>query len=398
MKRIISIYTTLGIIFILASCNHIQMTESKNYQSIERDYWPTEGWLVSIPEEENMNSDYLEDMLQYIIDEEYSVDSILLIRNGYLVFERYFQEYDETVIHEVFSVTKSILSCLIGIAVKENLLELNQTLVSFFPDRVIDNLDSAKQNITIEHLLTMSSGLAWIEAIHDSIFFNSEDPVQYVLDRPMDAAPGEIFNYNTGAAHLLSAILQNVTEQTSLSYAQEKLFVPLGIENIDWDSDPQGIYFSGHGLSLRPRDMAKFGFLYLNNGTWNAEQIISENWVSTSRTKYNYTAEAFDYGYLWWLYPQYDSYSAEGFLGQIIHVFPEYDLIAIVTSSSFRTHTLVPTLISDYILPSLNEYPYTPTPTTAITTENTSLAIISVAFTVALLWIKIFEKSRKKMK
>lgn len=391
MKRTISTYVTISIILILASCN-FQMIESINYQSVERDYWPTNGWEVSTPEEENMNSQYLESMLQYIIDEEHSVDSILLIRNGYLVFERYFQEYNETAIHQVYSVTKSIMSCLIGIAVEENLLTVNQTLLSFFSDRVIENLDTAKENITVEHLLTMSSGLAWIEAIHDSIFFTSEDPVQYLLDRPMDTVPGEIFNYNTGAAHLLSAILQNVTELTTLSYAQEKLFDPLGIENVDWDIDPQGIYFGGHGLSLRPQDMAKFGFLYLNNGTWNAEQIISENWVSTSRTKYNYTAEAFDYGYLWWLYPQYDSYSAEGFLGQIIHVFPEYDLIAIVTSSSFRTHTLVPTLISDYILPSLNEYPYTPTPSTAITTENTSLAIISVAFTVALLWIKIFEK------
>lgn len=396
MKRTISIYATISIIFILVSCNFIQMAQSTNYQSVECDYWPTNGWEVSTPEEENMNSEYLEGMLQYIIDEDYSIDSILLIRNGYLVFERYFQEFTETTIHQLYSVTKSVMSCLIGIAVKENLLTVNQTLVSFFPDRVIENLDSGKENITIEHLLTMSSGLAWMEAINDPVFFASDDPVQYLLDRPMDTAPGEIFNYNTGAAHLLSAILQNVIEQTTLSYAQEKLFDPLGIENVDWDKDPQGNYFGGHGLSLRPRDMAKFGFLYLNNGTWNTEQIISENWVNTSRTNYNYIAEAFNYGYLWWLYPQYDSYSAEGFLGQIIHVFPKYDLIAVVTSSLFSTHTLIPTLISNYILPSLNEYPFTPTPTTTITTENTSLAIIPIAFIAALVWIKMSEKIRKK--
>ncbi|MHA1556559.1 MAG: serine hydrolase domain-containing protein, partial [Candidatus Heimdallarchaeota archaeon] len=326
---------------------------------------------------------------------DYSIDSILLIRNGYLVFERYFQEFTETTIHQLFSVTKSIMSCLTGVAVEENLLTLDQTLVSFFPDRVIDYLDSAKENITVEHLLTMSSGLDWVEAIQDPLCFGSEDPIQYVLDRPMDATPGEIFNYNSGAAHLLSAILTNVTEQTTLDYAQEKLLDHLGIENINWAKDSQGIYFGGHGISLNSRDMAKFGFLYLNNGTWETEQIISENWIINSRNRYNYTVEGNDYGYLWWLYPQYDSYTAQGFLGQIIHVFPKYDLIVVVTSSAFDTHFLIPTLISDFILPSLNEYPYTTTPTTTVTTDNTSLAIIPVAFAVALFWIKIAERRRK---
>ena len=267
-----------------------------------------------------------------------------------MVFEEYFNGWDETGIHQLFSVTKSVISCLIGIAVEEGLLEINQTVLSFFPDKVIDNLDADKQNITIEHLLTMSSGLSWIEAIHDGIGFSSDDPVQYILDRPMVAAPGEEFNYNSGNAHLLSAILQNVTGQSTLNYAQEKLFDYLGIDNLSWDIDAQGIYFGGHGLSLCSQDMAKFGFLYLNNGTWDGYQVIPEDWVEASITKYTYTVDSADYGYLFWLYPEFDHYAAQGFMGQRILIFPKYDFIAIVTSPSYSTVYLIPILVSDLSL------------------------------------------------
>jgi len=380
----------LSVILILFAFNIVKINYTTSIQANEPDYWPINGWVTSTPEEENMNPVFLEDMLQYIEDEGYSIDSILLIRNGYLVFERYFNGWNETAYHNLFSVTKSVMSCLIGIAIEEELLQLNQTMISFFSDRVIDNLDYAKQNITIEHLLTMSSGLDWIEAIHSGIFTGSDDPLQYVLDRPMVAAPGEVFNYNTGVAHMLSAILQNVTSQTTLSYASEKIFDLLGIDNLDWTIDPQGVYFGGHGLSLAPRDMAKFGFLYLNNGTWNGSQIISEDWVRVSNSKYNYTVEGTDYGYLWWLYPKYESYSAEGFLGQIIHIIPKYDFIVVVTSSALTTRVLIPILLSDYLLPSINEYPYTP-PTT-----HTDIASLLVSVIPTLLFVIQIKNKRSK--
>ncbi|MHA1186192.1 MAG: serine hydrolase domain-containing protein [Candidatus Heimdallarchaeota archaeon] len=369
MKRKISIITALGILLIICSFSFVNVSYSSGINANAPDYWPTTGWLTSTPEEENMNPIYLDNMLQYIIDEEYNVDSILLIRNGYLVFERYFNGWNDSAYHSIFSITKSVVSCLYGVAVEEGLVQLNQTLTSFFTNRTIANLDSAKQNITIEHLLTMSSGIDWLEVINMFQFAGSEDPIQYVLDRPMDAFPGEVFNYNSGAVHLLSAILQNVTGTTTKAYAEEKLFTPLGITNFNWDKDPQGIYFGGHGLSLTSPDMAKFGFLYLNNGTWDSSQIISEEWFSESISKYNYSILAEDYGYLWWLNPDYDNFCAQGFMGQRIFVFQKYNFIAVITSPEYSTVYLAPILVSDFLLPSINEYPYTPptTPTVPIT-------------------------------
>ncbi|MHA1433914.1 MAG: serine hydrolase domain-containing protein, partial [Candidatus Heimdallarchaeota archaeon] len=183
------------------------------------------------------------------------------------------------------------------------------------------------------------------------------------LDRPMSAFPGEEFNYNSGAAHLLSAILQNVTGQSTKDFAVEKVFTPLGITNFDWSLDPQGIYYGGHGISFTPQDMAKFGFLYLNNGTWDSSQIITEEWVSISKTKYNYTVVRENYGYLWWLNPEFDNFCAQGFMGQRIFVFQKYNFIAVFTSSNYDNVYLIPILVSDFLLPSLNEYPKTPPPT-----------------------------------
>ncbi len=392
MKRKSSFYTALFILFTICSFSVVNVKNSSSIFTIELDYWPTTGWLTSTPEEENMNPDYLDAMLQYIIDEEYNVDSILLIRNGYNVFERYFNGWNDSAYHSIFSITKSVISCLYGIAIEEGLVQLNQTMTSFFPNKTLANLDSAKQNITIEHLLTMSSGINWLEAWNVIQFTSSDDPLQYVLDQEMDAFPGEKFNYNSGAVHILSAILQNVTGTTTKAYADVKLFTPLGITNYDWTIDPQGIYYGGHGLSLTSPDMAKFGFLYLNNGTWDSEQIISEEWVSESITKYNYSVSSEDYGYLWWLNPDYSYFSAEGFMGQRIFVFQKYNFIAIITSPQYSTVYLTPILVSDFLLPSLNEYPYTP----LITTTNDTLLLIGVIPVLFLITIFIKYHSKRK--
>ncbi|MHA1185962.1 MAG: serine hydrolase domain-containing protein [Candidatus Heimdallarchaeota archaeon] len=386
MKRNASIITTLSMLLVICSFSFVNIKNSSSIIVNSPDYWPTTGWLTSAPEEENMNPLYLENMLQYIIDEEYNVDSILLIRNGYNVFERYFNGWNDSAFHSIFSITKSVMSCLYGIAIEEGLVHLNDTLTSFFTNRTIANLDSAKQNITIEHLLTMSSGIDWNELFSVIQFTNSEDPIQFVLDRTMDAFPGEEFNYNSGAVHLLSAILQNVTGTTTKAYADEKLFTPLGISNYNWDKDPQGIYYGGHGLSLTSPDMAKFGFLYLNNGTWDSDQIVPEEWISVSISKYNYSVLSEDYGYLWWLYPDYDNFCAQGFMGQRIFVFQKYNFIAVITSPEYSTVYLVPILISDFLLPSLNEYPYTP-PTTPTAATSLLIGVIPV-----LCLITIFTK------
>lgn len=384
MKRKFTIYSTISVIFIICLVSLAKVNLSASIMTKTPDYWPTTGWLTSTPEEEDMNPVYLSNMLQYIDDEGYVLDSILLIRNGYLVFEHYFNGWNDSAIHQLFSVTKSVISCLIGIALEDGLLELNETMVSFFPNKTIANLDSVKENITIEHLLTMSSGISWTEVFQTIQFTTSDDPLQYVLDREMDANPGEVFNYNSGATHILSAILQNVTGQTTKEYAIEKVFTPLGISNIDWTADPQGIYYGGHGLSLTPRDMAKFGFLYLNNGTWDSSQIVTNEWVSISKSRYNYTVSSEAYGYLWWLYPKYDNFCAQGFMGQRIFVFQKYNFIAVTTSFEYKNVNLIPILVSDFLLPSLNEYPYTPPTTPAVDASNLQTLIPPLLFVLIL--------------
>ncbi|MFW9924398.1 MAG: serine hydrolase domain-containing protein, partial [Candidatus Thorarchaeota archaeon] len=297
------------------------------------------------------------------------------------VFCHYFFSNNKSSLHQQFSVTKSFTSALIGIAIDEGYLNLNDTVLDFFSNREIDNWDDRKLNITIEHLLSMNSGFEWNEAINDALWFNSDDQIQYILDRPIADNPGSKFNYNSGNAHLLSAILQNVTGVSTLDFALEKIFIPIGITSYTWDSDPQGIYYGGHGLSITTREMAKFGFLYLNNGSWEGEQIVPSEWVKLS-TSYQINIDSNnDYGYLWWIFPSLETYYASGFLSQLIFNFHQYDLLVVFTARIINYYILVD-FLKHYILPSLEEYPnYTPSITS---TSSLQPIIILVSILVLL--------------
>jgi len=323
------------------------------------DYWPTTGWQVKEPAEVNISSSKLAEMEEYIAENSLLLKSLHIIRYGFLIYEQYYLNNTASTLQEVFSVTKSFTSALIGIAIDEGYLNLSQTVLEFFPNRTIANLDEDKESITIEHLLTMTSGLSWFEPYDVFKFSQSPDPLQYILDKPEVTKPGTKFNYNSGAVHLLTAILQNVTGKTALEYAEEKLFQPLGFEDYNWTVDPQGIYFGGFGLELLPRDMAKFGFLYLHNGTWDGQQIVPKAWVQNSTTKKISINAETDYGYLWWLYPQLNYYVAAGFNGQEIFVCPKYNLLVVTTA--WQLEGPIYTLYEDYILPSLYEWPAPPT-------------------------------------
>ncbi|MCF2144772.1 MAG: beta-lactamase family protein [Candidatus Heimdallarchaeota archaeon] len=323
------------------------------------DYWPTNGWMAKPPVEVNISSSKLADMDAYINESSILLKSLLIIRHGYLVYERYFLDNNESSLQEIYSITKSFTSALIGIAVGEGYLNVSQKMLDFFPNRTIANLDARKEKITIKHLLTMTSGLKWNEVFNDIPFAQSDDPLQYVLDLPMAHEPGTVFNYNSGAVHILTAILQNVTGKTALEYAEEKIFQPLGFQDYNWKVDPQGIYFGGFGLKLLPRDLAKFGFLYLNNGTWDDQQIIPAAWVVNSTTKKVTVSSSINYGYLWWLYPKLNYYVASGFNGQEIFVCPKYNLIVVTTA--WQLEGAIFNLYENYILPSLYDFPYTPT-------------------------------------
>jgi len=190
--------------------------------SFSADYWPTKGWRTTTPEAQGMDSDVLADMLKVIRDEELNVDSITIVRNGYLVLDSYFYHSPDNSKHDLRSASKSVMSALIGIAIDKGFIpDIHQPVLSFFPDKTVANLDENKQSITVEHLLTMTTGLGCIDGYrHKSRGLyelqRSSDWAQYVLDLPMVAAPGTLFEYCSGATYLLSAILQRTTGMRSL--------------------------------------------------------------------------------------------------------------------------------------------------------------------------------------
>jgi CubicO group peptidase (beta-lactamase class C family) len=273
------------------------------------DYWPTKGWRSSSPEDQGMDSGKLIEMLEKVRDEKYPVDSITIIRNGYLVTDAYLYPHKKHTRHSIYSVTKSFTSALVGIALdKEYIKSVRQPLLEFFPEKTIANLNEQKKEITLEHLLTMSSGLdtrdSWVHnRVRLGMMQASDDWAQYVLDLPMARKPGKHFDYSNGGSYLLSAILQKTTGMSPLEFAKIHLFGPLGITDVTWPTGPQGINRGDDKMRLVPLDIAKFGLLYLNNGRWEDKQIVSKAWVEDStRTHIHAPDTGFDgYGYQCWV-------------------------------------------------------------------------------------------------
>ncbi len=302
-----------------------------------------ETWLISTPEEQGMDSATLEQIAKQIKQQNIAIDSLLIIRHGYLIFEKYFKleeflghtQSNQDNMHSLYSVTKSFTSALIGIAIEEGYIDnTSLKVVDFFPESTIENLDMKKKNMTLYHLLTMTTGFQWNEWTGDSAIkmMKNANPVEYMLDLPMQNEPGTVLTYCTGASHLLSAIIQKTTGKTTLEFARKYLFNPLSISEVQWTYDQQNIYHGGYGLSLTSRDMAKFGYLYLNNGTWNGKQIVSTDWVTKSTQPYNFFQENSGYGYQWWILPQINVYYASGLYGQSIYVAPENDMVVVFTA------------------------------------------------------------------
>ncbi len=280
-----------------------------------------------------------------------NMDSLLVTRHGRIVLEAAYAPYRVEMKHRVYSVTKSVISTLIGMALDDGKLDtVDRKILDFFPGRTVANLDDAKKAITIRQLLDMRSGLAWQDSL--GVSFNamerSPDWQQFVLDHPMETAPGTSFNYSGGNTHLLSAILSKVTGKSAHDYAREKLFGPLGIDDVLWRHDPQGISGGGAGLYLQPRDMAKLGYLYLRNGQWEGKQILPQSWVEAVRKADGVIPEGWAsnlrYGSQFWVIPRRDAYLMVGFHRQLVIVMPKLDIVAVATGSSrFSNSSSLPT-------------------------------------------------------
>jgi CubicO group peptidase (beta-lactamase class C family) len=268
--------------------------------------------------------------------------SLLVVKNGYLVFEKYYSWGSPEKIAVVHSVTKSVTSALIGVALDRGYLDsVDQKLIDFFPEYVTDDLDPRIKEISLKHILTMRAGFSWNDrgpVMRD--WYTSEDWAKFTIQLPLGTNPGDKFNYNSSISHLLSIILTKSTKTSTLDFAKQNLFEPLGIQSGFWRQDPQGYHIGGFGLGFSARDLAKFGFLYLNNGYWDGQSIVPEQWVKQS-TEQQIQAFShpfygnFGYGYQWWV-KQVDgcsSFRAWGRRGQYIVVVPELDLVIAVTSN-----------------------------------------------------------------
>ncbi len=303
------------------------------------DYWPTDGWQTSTPEEQGFDSAKLAQGVQSLQENQVDIDSLMIIRNGYVVLDAHFDPYDGTFPHDLASVTKSVITTLIAIAAEQGKLDLDQPVVSFFPERTIANLDERKARMTVRHLASNVNGMesGCYEGDEPTIraMVANPDWVQAALDRPMVSEPGETFCYDSPGMHLLSAILTEATGMTALDFARQNLFEPLGIHDAIWESDPQG-YSRGWGdLHLVPEDLAKIGYLWLHRGNWDGQQIVSEAWVLDSVKAHSKFIEPdFGYGYGWWITDK--DYQASGRGGQRVRVMASLNLLVVVTGADFE--------------------------------------------------------------
>ncbi|MBP1703993.1 MAG: 6-aminohexanoate-dimer hydrolase [Chloroflexi bacterium] len=303
--------------------------------------WPTQGWPTITPEESGLDSAKIAEGLQAIQKQNTKIDSLLVIRNGAVLLDASFAPYNSAYLHDLASVTKSFMTTLIGIAIDQGKLKLDDPVLSFFPERTIANRDERKERMTVRDLVSMRNGFASGCQAGDgrtiSAMMDNPDWVQGALDRNMAAEPGSKNCYDSPGMHLLSAILQKATGMTALEFARQNLFAPLGIQEAFWESDPQGITRGWGDLHLKPADAAKLGYLWLNNGAWDGKQFVSAEWVKDSVKYHSDLGGGDGYGYGWWLWD--GGYGASGRGGQSVKVEPALNVVVVTTGAGFDYDT-----------------------------------------------------------
>ena len=367
------------------------------------DYYPyhppenlNDGLSVGTLEEARIDTQMILKAVGRIHNGKYGeVHSMLIYRNNMLVFEDYFEGYryqwdapnyqgekvhwGASMLHQIMSCTKSVTSACIGIAIERGFIQnVHQSIFDYLPDHQQFNTEG-KSAITIEHLLTMTSGLQWNEwnAPHgtsandvDRLYFECyNDPLSCVLERPLVSAPGESFTYNGGGIIMLGEILRNATGMDIVQFSKQYLFGPTEVDSLQWDSFPKGEIEAASGLHLKPRDMLKFGITYLNGGVWNGERILPEDWVKKSSVVYgnndriNIPIEDSGkngYGYTWWISEvgsgsnRTSIYRANGWGGQVIMVLPDKNMVVVFTGGNYSAKSHLFEILERFILPAIN--------------------------------------------
>lgn len=313
----------------------------------------------------NLDASLIKQMVEKIADETYkNVHSVLIIKDGKLVMEEYFYEYDQNKLHQLRSTTKSFISALVGIAIDKKFIKSkDETVLSYFSEYEVKNSSEDKKKITIENLLTNQSGLECDDdnpksAGNEMKMGTSPDWGKFTLDLPMVAKPGTVGKYCSGGLIVLGRIIEKATGENIEEFARKSLFEPLEIKDFKWNFNPDNSSVETFcQLYLSPRSMAKFGQLYLNGGKFDGKQIISNEWVKQSLAKHSVVNDT-DYGYLWWR-PWFivngkrqDGIAAKGFGGQRIYLRPDLNLIVVITGGNYNGNSPSDELLVKYILPA----------------------------------------------
>jgi CubicO group peptidase (beta-lactamase class C family) len=283
-----------------------------------------DGWELSDPALQGINPEMLQDIYEMMFDRNKFLTSrsLLIVKNGKLVSESYF--VDKNDLHKksnVQGITKSILSLMSGFAWDRGLFLPEDTLYNFLPG-YFDG-DKGKRDISVEHLLTMTTGLAWDNSIHTIDLFNDSrypSSVRIVLSKALLAATGTGFAYNHGTPQLLIGLLGKVYDYEDTDSIVHGLFEPLGIDDFVWEKHADGLHIGGLGLHLKPRDLARIGQFCLQNGVWKGERLVSEEWIRTSTTAKigpEITGSFMHYGYYWWVHPQNNAFFGMGAGGAV---------------------------------------------------------------------------------
>jgi CubicO group peptidase (beta-lactamase class C family) len=366
----------------------------------KRLYWPTARWKHAMPEDYGVNIKLVEKAFKYIKEEFPYYKSIHIVRSGFLVFERSnpdpYEDIDSVFIRKlgallcmaikapkgtfkenigdswnIRTATHSIISLLIGIAVKEKFIAgLDKRICDYFPELFDGGTDQIKMNITIKQLLMMQSGFKSIEKGMTAfkLLFANSNLLKAIIKMPLINKPDEGFIYSSANAHLLSAILTKATNMSAYEFAKKYLFEHLGIKNVSWEADKQGYSFGGGNLFMTTQDMSKIGYLVLNAGLWDGKQIVSKEWIDEIFVKCKESLDGSNpnYGYLWYINEYWDTireknftvYSATGKGGQRIYIVPELDVVISVISRTNITKNntnILSKALGNFIIPAMKD-------------------------------------------